>query len=169
MTIDLLITRGRSARRSEAFASAYGLPKIPPPDAKLKGGENGWSIESLNEYSVKGGELVSTYGLLEKAKEVIEGEIDTVGRLSTSYITAVKKIRSELQNDVESIAKASQRLGTETSKMLSAYRGVVELWTSEDMKEAINNAERLTKALAELAAVERAKVSISVFGNGAHE
>lgn len=165
MSKELLITRGRSARKSDAFANAYAIPSLPPPDAKLKGGENGWSIDSLNEYSLNGGELVSTYGLLEKAKEVVEGEIDSVGRLSTAYVAALKKVRSELQNDVDSIAKATQRLGAETSKMLSAYRSAVEIWTSDDMKEAINNAERLTKALSELAAVERAKVSISVFGN----
>lgn len=90
---------------------------------------------------------MALHGQIIKAQEEVEREISEVGTLSSTYIAAVKKIRGELINDVDSIAKATARLKTETGKAIAEYNAALTLWTSPDMERAIVNAERLATAL----------------------
>ena len=105
---------------------------------------------------------MALHGQIIKAQEELENEIEQIGTLSSAYISAVKKIRGELGNDVESIAKATLRLKAETAKAVEDYRAARDLWTSPEMERAIGNAERLAKALQSVNELKSQSITFAV-------
>ncbi len=105
---------------------------------------------------------MALHGQILAAQEAVKEEIEEQGVLSAAYVAAVKKIRGELANDVESVAKASARLKAETGKAIDSYRAALSLWTSPEMREAIDNAERLARALESVNALRSQSITFAV-------
>jgi len=166
MTADLKVSPGAILRRNDGFQRRHGLPSIPDFSgvrvANGKSREDTFYAEDINKWEKHGGCLMALHGQILKAQEEVEREIDEVGSLSASYIAAVKKIRGELGNDVDSIAKASARLKVETAKAIDEYRAALTLWTSPEMERAISNAERLATALKSVNELKSQSITFAV-------
>ena len=159
MKYDLIIN-GSLAKKSAAFMQKHGMlfPKSSQHDHK----GDLWKTKDVVLWEKQGGCLVALYSQIIAAETAVVQEIDETKLLTDSYVLAVKKIRNELLNDVDSIAKATNRLKTETGKMIDSYKSAMDLWTSKEMNQAIENAERLSLALKAVSELKSNNITFTV-------
>lgn len=96
-----------------------------------------------------------------KMSDVEQAYVDanaTIEKARDAYNTVVKKFRSEISNDLKSIASSAEKTVKEYEKMRSSYVNAVNVLTSDDMEKAIINAERLATALKTIGEVKSAEV-----------
>lgn len=77
---------------------------------------------------------------------------------------AVLSFRETTKNDLSSLKAASDRVQTETLKMSKQYKEAVDMLTSPQFAQAIENAERLAAALTAIQKLNQTKLSFAVFG-----
>lgn len=77
---------------------------------------------------------------------------------------AVLSFRETTRNDLSSLKAASDRVQTETLKMSKQYKEAVDMLTSPQFAQAIENAERLAAALTAIQKLNQTKLSFAVFG-----
>ena len=77
---------------------------------------------------------------------------------------AVWSFRETTKNDLSSLKAASDRVQTETLKMSKQYKEAVDILTSPQFAQAIENAERLAAALTAIQKLNQTKLSFAVFG-----
>ena len=82
---------------------------------------------------------------------------------------AVWSFRETTKNDLSSLKAASDRVQTETMKMSKQYKEAVDILTSPQFFQAIENAERLATALTAIQNLNQTKLSFAVFGEQPHE
>jgi hypothetical protein len=82
---------------------------------------------------------------------------------------AVMSFRETTKNDLASLKASSDRVQTETMKMSKQYREAVDILTSPQFVQAIENAERLATALTAIQNLNQTKLSFAVFGEQPHE
>ena len=77
--------------------------------------------------------------------------------------------RGSIKNDLTSMKAASERVQTEVLQMRDKYKQAQELLTSSEFVQAIENAERMAKALESIQRLTETKISVAVFsGGGGH-
>ena len=77
---------------------------------------------------------------------------------------AVMSFRETTKNDLASLKASSDRVQTETLKMSKQYKEAVDILTSPQFMQAIENAERLATALSAIQNLNQTKLSFAVFG-----
>ena len=165
---DLICRPGATDRRVMHLSRRLGLADIAAVGRKLvpklRGGgtEDGWNAEDIHRYEREGGVLMAAMSGLLEAQKAVTIEVEQLGEFSEAYMKAVRKIRGELVNDVDSVAKATARLKTETTKSIELHQSTIDLWNSPQMEAAIHNAERLAKALESISAVQQNNITFAV-------
>lgn len=81
---------------------------------------------------------------------------------------AIKNFRANIKNDLTSMKAASDRVQSEVQQMEKRYKDATALLTSHEFEKAIENAERLAKALESIQKLTETKVSFAVFGQKPH-
>lgn len=87
--------------------------------------------------------------------------------------TAIQKLdrvaqdfRANTKNDVTSMKAASERVQLEVLRMSDKYKQAITLLNSAEFKTAVEQAERMAKALESIAALSETKLSVAVFSGG---
>lgn len=74
--------------------------------------------------------------------------------------------RGTIKNDLSSMKAASERVQSEVLQMRDKYKQAQDLLTNPDFVKAIENAERMAKALESIQRLNETKVSVAVFSGG---
>lgn len=81
--------------------------------------------------------------------------------------THLASFRSKIGNDLTSIKAASQRVQTEVTSMAQKYQQAQAILTSQEFEKAVENAERMAKALEAISQVSGTQLNVSLFAEGA--
>jgi septal ring factor EnvC (AmiA/AmiB activator) len=105
--------------------------------------------------------------------EELQNNYDEAARLWAAYKQRLHEFRSEIKNDVASLEAAARRTTDSAVKISKAYAEVFAQLNGEEMQRAIENAERLARALDAVAHLQATKLTFAVFGaegaNGARQ
>jgi len=118
--------------------------------------------DDVNKWFMSGGwciPLIEDYMNIEQGLKQSE---DQVKGSAERYVLAVQKFRSEIKNDVSSISASASKQVNEIEKIGKAIQNLKESMNSEQMKSAINNAERLAKALESISALQSHSITFAV-------
>lgn len=74
--------------------------------------------------------------------------------------------RGTIKNDLSSMKAASERVQSEVLQMRDKYKQAQDLLTSTEFVQAIENAERMAKALESIQRLTETKISVAVFSGG---
>ena len=74
--------------------------------------------------------------------------------------------RGTIKNDLSSMKAASERVQNEVLQMRDKYKQAQDLLTSTEFVQAIENAERMAKALESIQRLTETKISVAVFSGG---
>jgi hypothetical protein len=74
--------------------------------------------------------------------------------------------RGTIKNDLSSMKAASERVQSEVLQMRDKYKQAQDLLTSPEFVKAIENAERMAKALESIQHLTETKISVAVFSGG---
>ena len=74
--------------------------------------------------------------------------------------------RGTIKNDLSSMKAASERVQSEVLQMRDKYKQAQDLLTSSEFVKAIENAERMAKALESIQHLTETKISVAVFSGG---
>lgn len=74
--------------------------------------------------------------------------------------------RGTIKNDLSSMKAASERVQSEVLQMRDKYKQAQDLLTSTEFVQAIENAERMAKALESIQHLTETKISVAVFSGG---
>ena len=74
--------------------------------------------------------------------------------------------RGTIKNDLSSMKAASERVQTEVLQMRDKYKQAQDLLTSSEFVQAIENAERMAKALESIQRLTETKIRVAVFSGG---
>ena len=94
---------------------------------------------------------------------------ESTARAQASVETLKKTLvdfRGTIKNDLSSMKAASERVQSEVLQMRDRYKQAQDLLTSQEFIKAIENAERMAKALESIQQLTETKVSVAVFGGG---
>lgn len=80
--------------------------------------------------------------------------------------SVVDGFRAAIKNDIASMKAASERVQTEVTQMKDQYKQAQDTLTSPAFLQAIENAERMARALQAIQGLTDTKVSVAVFGGG---
>jgi DNA repair exonuclease SbcCD ATPase subunit len=94
--------------------------------------------------------------------EALKGNYDAAASLWESYKERLKSFRSDVKNDVTSLEASARKTTEATQRMLKAYSDVITLMNSEQMAAAVENAERLAKAMDALAGLQAHRFTLVV-------
>jgi predicted membrane chloride channel (bestrophin family) len=130
---------------------------MPVPTGKYKEGL-GWHESEVSEWACKYSWAESTEGALMNLTETLEKQYIEAEKLWGNYKAKLDAFRGQVKNDVVSLNAQARQTTDAAHKMQIAFNSVIAELTSENMKEAIENAERLAAALAALNAVKPHKL-----------
>lgn len=95
---------------------------------------------------------------------------DEAAERATTAIQKLKAVsdsfRANTKNDVASMKAASERVQNEVAQMSERYKTAMALLNSPDFAKAVEQAERMAKALESIAALSETKLSVAVFAGG---
>lgn len=92
---------------------------------------------------------------------------EVISNAEAMYQKALGGFRSQIRNDIASIAASAQKVVTEAGKMQAAYLATANTLTTPQITEAIANAERLATALKAISELSQTKVAFAVMnGSG---
>ena len=74
--------------------------------------------------------------------------------------------RGTIKNDLSSMKAASERVQNEVLQMRDKYKQAQDLLNSPEFVQAIENAERMAKALESIQRLTETKISVAVFSGG---
>lgn len=98
--------------------------------------------------------------------EAYKEAAETIEAAKKAYDAVMTSFRATIKNDLASIGASADRVQKEAAKQMHAYRGVIDLMSSENMLLAIQNAERLASALKAISELEQHKITFSVMEKG---
>lgn len=129
-----------------------------------------WSAKVLNNPKVQ---IVSHEYAFWKTNMEIEVVAQESAKRVEQELARVKEavwsFRETTKNDLSSLKAASDRVQTETMKMSKQYKEAVDILTSPQFFQAIENAERLATALTAIQNLNQTKLSFAVFGEQPHD
>lgn len=89
---------------------------------------------------------------------------------ATAAVEKLKEItdsfRANVKNDVASMKAASDRVQSEVQQMGDKYKAAMALLNSPEFAQAVEQAERMAKALECISALSETKLSVAVFSGG---
>jgi quinol monooxygenase YgiN len=94
---------------------------------------------------------------------------ESTARAQASVDTLKKTLvdfRGTIKNDLSSMKAASERVQSEVLQMRDKYKQAQDLLTSPEFVQAIENAERMAKALESIQHLTETKISVAVFSGG---
>jgi len=94
--------------------------------------------------------------------EALKDNYEKAAELWESYKDRLKAFRSDVKNDVQSLEAASRKTTEAVQRMNKAYSDVLAQLNGGEMARAIENAERLAKALGALAELQSHKLVFAV-------
>lgn len=77
-----------------------------------------------------------------------------------------KAFRANTKNDITSMKAASERVQSEVAQMSDKYKAAMTLLNSPEFATAVEQAERMAKALECISGLAETKVSVGVFSGG---
>lgn len=102
---------------------------------------------------------------MSDVKEAYEQAARDIAGAKEAYDKSVAAFRSQVKNDLASIAAAAERVKVESQKMNASYRATIDALNSDDMKRAIDNAERIAAALTSISGVRGSSLTFAVLGS----
>ena len=108
--------------------------------------------DERNEGDIRMGDVTKAY---KDAAKMVEDAADI-------YNSAIGKFRSTIKNDLASISSSADRVTREHAKVSAAYQATAQMLISPDMAIAIDNAERLARALESIAALKSHSLTFAV-------
>ena len=92
----------------------------------------------------------------------LKSNYDEANALWQNYEKKLESFRSMVKNDVTSLEASARKTTDAVQKMNKAYGDAISQMTSKEMQTAIENAERLAKAMEALAAVQAQKLTFEI-------
>lgn len=92
----------------------------------------------------------------------LKSNYDEANALWQNYEKKLESFRSMVKNDVTSLEASARKTTEAVQKMNKAYGDAISQMTSKEMQTAIENAERLAKAMEALAAVQAQKLTFEI-------
>jgi hypothetical protein len=90
---------------------------------------------------------------------------EVISKAKEGYDAVLADFRSTVKNDLTSISAAADRAQKEAAKINASYRQTIDTLRSNEMQEAIANAERLAIALEKIAQVKGRNLTFSLLDN----
>lgn len=116
--------------------------------------------------SITKSEKEKGYYTMSDVEQAYKDAAETISDARKAYDNVIQSFRSAIKNDMASISASADRVQKEAAKQMQAYRGVIELMSSENMLLAIQNAERLAYALKAISELEQHRITFSVMEKG---
>ena len=95
---------------------------------------------------------------------------DEAANRATEAVKKLKDVsdafRANTKNDITSMKAASERVQREVLEMSGQYKAAMVLLNSPEFMAAVEQAERMAKALESIAALSETKLSIGIFSGG---
>jgi hypothetical protein len=107
-------------------------------------------------------------GVYYQMSDVEQAYIKTteiISKAKEGYDAVLADFRSAVKNDLASISAAADRAQKEAAKINASYRQTIDTLRSNEMQEAIVNAERLAIALEKIAQVKGRNLTFSLLDN----
>ena len=92
----------------------------------------------------------------------LKSNYDEANTLWQNYEKKLENFRSMVKNDVTSLEANARKTTDAVHKMNKAYGDAISQMTSKEMQTAIENAERLARAMEALAAVQAQKLTFEI-------
>jgi hypothetical protein len=92
----------------------------------------------------------------------LKSNYDEANTLWQNYEKKLENFRSMVKNDVTSLEANARKTTDAVHKMNKAYGDAIAQMTSNEMQTAIENAERLARAMEALAAVQAQKLTFEI-------
>jgi len=92
----------------------------------------------------------------------LKSNYDEANTLWQNYEKKLENFRSMVKNDVTSLEANARKTTDAVHKMNKAYGDAISQMTSKEMQVAIENAERLARAMEALAAVQAQKLTFEI-------
>jgi hypothetical protein len=121
-----------------------------------------YSKSSLEAVDAGYGWIFRTECPLMNVIDELKKNFDQVQSLWKGYETELKVFRSAAKNDVSSLEAAARKTSDAAVRINSSYASVMALLNSEEMAQAVSNAERLAAAMTALASLQSHKLVFSV-------
>lgn len=132
---------------------------FPAPVAGLK---DAWRAEEVNLYLIRSSWAVSTENALMNVIDELKKNYEAAKQLWDAYNTRLLEFRSIVKNDITSLEAGARRTTDAVAKMNKAYGEVILQLNGPEMTKAIENAERLAKAMESLANLQSHKLTFAV-------
>lgn len=121
-----------------------------------------WERNDVNQI-----ELLVRYATFSEASFMdvissLKSNYDEANTLWQNYEKKLENFRSMVKNDVTSLEANARKTTDAVHKMNKAYGDAISQMTSKEMQAAIENAERLARAMEALAAVQAQKLTFEI-------
>lgn len=120
------------------------------------------SKANLADWSLNGGWAVVSEVYLMNASEKLEESATDASRLLRGYKEFLDQFRSCIKNDISSLEASARKTADAVAKMNRTYGDVIALMSGTDMRQAVENAERVAAAMAALANVQSHSLTLAV-------
>lgn len=127
------------------------------------GGEQSYHRPTIEEAEARG--YVACTDVMEVAydmSDAFEASIEKAAEGRARLNEELKSFRSTATNDIASIAAAGERIRGEVQKIARAMEAVSLQMNSREMLAAIENAERLARALSAIENLKSARITFAV-------
>lgn len=114
-------------------------------------------------------DTIAFYNFWKVCMEASIASIESAERAQSAIAklrTTVEDFRGSIKNDMASMKAASERVQNEVQQMRERYKQAQDILTTPDFMRAIENAERMAKALEAIQKLTETKISVAVFGGG---
>lgn len=140
----------------------YGYRMLPKPMKTHHREGFGYSIRECDKWVYAYGWATSTEQALMNIMSELESSYEAADALWKKYADRLKEFRSVVKNDVTSIEAAARKTTEAVHKMNAAYGHVIAQLNSDEMAQAVANAERLAAAMQALASLQSHRLVLSV-------
>lgn len=126
-----------------------------------------WKLDILNNKNVA--ENLAYFSQWKVTMEASIAATESTERAESAINklrATVESFRGAIKNDMSSMKAASERVQNEVSQMRDRYKQAQDLLSSPEFVKAIENAERMAKALESIQQLTETKVSVAVFAGG---
>ena len=127
----------------------------------------GWKAEILERDEVA--ECMVYFSQWKVSMEASIAATESSARAQASIDNLKKTLvdfRGSIKNDMTSMKAASERVQAEVLQMREKYKQAQDLLTSPEFTKAIENAERMARALESIQKLTETKISVAVFSGG---
>jgi hypothetical protein len=122
----------------------------------------GWNRKDVEAIRINSFWAIETEVLFMDIIAELKSNYEEASTLWATYEKKLETFRSMVKNDVSSLEASARKTTDAVHKMNKAYGDAISQMTSEEMATAINNAERLAKAMEALAAVQSQKLTVQI-------